>query len=76
MYKVIGKIDGWDDIPWDAPIIVTGSIGGSDTWMLRMPGVFKNDNGSSRFLNDFGMPTHFKKGDLLALNILERRETE
>lgn len=75
MYKIIGKIDCWDDIPWGAPIVVSGSIGGSDTWMHRMPGVFMNNNDTPRFIDDFGVQTCLKKGDLLALNILERSKT-
>lgn len=72
MYKTTGKIDSFDDIPWGIPIIVTGSIDGSRAWMQRMPGVFKRDSGNFRFVNDFGMSTHFKKGDIISLNMLER----
>lgn len=74
MYKTTGRIDSFDDIPWDIPIIVTGSIDGGRAWMQRMPGVFKRDSGNFRFVNDFGMSTHFKKGDIISLNILERNE--
>jgi hypothetical protein len=76
MYKVTGTIDKWDDIPWDARIIVTGSIDGSRAWMLRMPGVFKKDSGDYRFVDDFGIATHFKRDGRISLNILERSEVE
>ena len=69
MYKKIGNIDGFNDIPWDKPIIITGSIGRA--WSHRMPGVFKKDNNDFRFVNEFGMSTRFNNNDLISLNILE-----
>ena len=72
MYRVTGKIDRWDDIPWDVPIIISGGINGSDAWFWRMPGVFKKDNDRSRFVDDFGMSTPLLKGGRIGLNILEK----
>ena len=72
MYKVVGKIDRWNDIPWDVPTIVSGSSGGNSAWFWRMPGVFRKDNGRCWFIDDFGCSSTLEKDGLIALNVLER----
>lgn len=71
MYRRIGEIRTFKDIPWDKPIIVTGGIGWCGAWCQRMPGIFRKDNDDFRFVNDFGMSTRFNKNDFISLNILE-----
>jgi hypothetical protein len=73
MYRVIGKINSFENIPWGKPIIITGSIDGNRAWFQRMPGVFKKDNDNFRFVDDFGMSTCFEKNDFLSLNLLEKQ---
>lgn len=71
MYKVVGKIDSFKDIPWNKPIIVTGGIDGSRAWFQRMTGIFRKDNDKFRFVDDFGISTCFGENDSMALTVLE-----
>ena len=70
MYRKIGEIDSFGEIPWGKEIIVTGSIGNGD-WVQRMKGVFEQNSNDYRFKNEFGMSTRFSPGDFISLNVLE-----
>lgn len=74
MYKKIGKIENFEDIPWGKEIIITGSVDGNRAWLYRMRGTFKKDDCNYRFVNEFGMPTHFNKQDKFSLNILQHEQ--
>jgi hypothetical protein len=72
MYKAIGKIDSFDEIPWDEPVIIAGSIGKhSRSWFWKMPGVFRKGNDDFRFLDDCGIATRFERNDSISLSLLE-----
>jgi len=73
MFKKTGNIDSFADIPWDKQIIITGSIAGNKSYFQRMEGTFRKDNDNFRFVDDFGMSTHFNKNDSMSLNILEKQ---
>ena len=70
MYRKIGEIDSFGEIPWGKEIIVTGSIENGD-WVQRMKGVFEQNSNDYRFKNEFGMFTRFSPGDFISLNVLE-----
>ena len=70
MYRKIGEINGFSEIPWGKEIIVTGSIG-SGNWVQRMKGVFEQNSSDYRFKNEFGMSTHLSPNDFISLNVLE-----
>lgn len=75
MYRRIGEIHGFNEIPWGKEIIITGSIG-NGSWVQRMKGVFKKSKNDYRFENEFGMNTCFAPSELISLNILEKYEPE
>lgn len=70
MYKLIEKVDVFEDIPWDEPIIISGSIDSNQSWFWRMSGVFKKNDGDFRFMDEHGMATQFSRNDSISLNIL------
>ena len=72
MYKLVGIIRKFDDIPFDKQIIIAGSINGQEAWFHYMPGTFKKDNDDYRFVNVHGMPTRFGKETPIALSVLEK----
>ena len=72
MYKLVGVIRNFNDIPFDKQIIIAGSINGNELWFHRMPGTFKKDNDDYRFVNVHGMPTRFSKETPISLSILEK----
>ena len=76
MYRKIGEINGFSEIPWDESVIISGSIGGNRSWVQRMPGVFRKDNNDFRFVDDFGMSTRFGRSDSTSLNLLEKYKPE
>ena len=69
-YKKTGGIDSFYEIPWNKPIIVSGSIG-RDAWMWHMPGVFERNNGKARFMNEYGMAKNVDENTHISLNVLE-----
>ena len=71
MYKRVGVITTFGEIPWGKHITVTGSIGGNRSWSCRMPGIFLRDNGNFRFMNDYGTATCFSEGDDILMSVLE-----
>ena len=71
MYRKIGEINNFSDIPWGKEIIITGSTG-NESWVSRMKGVFKKDSNGYRFENEFGMSTHFEPSSFISLNVLEK----
>lgn len=71
MYKKVGVITAFEDIPWGTHIIVTGSIGGSKSWCQRLPGTFLRDNDNYRFISDYGTATCFSEDDDILMSMLE-----
>lgn len=70
MYKKIGEINGFSEIPWGKEIIITGSVGNG--WYWNAKGRFtKNENGC-RFQDDCGVCTQFIPSDFISLNVLEK----
>ena len=70
MYRKIGKINSFDEIPWGKEIIVSGSIGKRD-WMQRMKGVFEQSGNDYRFKNEFDMFTRLSPDDFISLSVLK-----
>ena len=71
MYRIIGEIIHFNEIPWGKEVIVSGSIG-RNHWFWHMKGVFKSQSGNCRFENEFGMSTHLSPDDFISLNVLEK----
>ena len=72
MYKLVGSINSFKDIPFDKQVIISGSIDGTQSWFHRVPGIFRKDNDDYRFVDDHGMASRFRKETPLSLNVLER----
>lgn len=72
MYRKVGEINGFGEIPWGKEITITGGVGRG--WFWRMKGVFRKGNGDFRFVDDFGMSTRFGRDDLVSLNLLEKQD--
>lgn len=72
MYKVVGEIKNFNDIPFDRHVIISGAIDGTQSWFHRIPGTFKKDNDDYRFVDDYGMASRFRKDTPISLSVLER----
>ena len=71
MYRKIGEITRFSEIPWGKEIIVSCYIGKSD-WVWAMKGVFEQNSNGYRFKNELGMSIRFSPDDFISLNVLEK----
>jgi len=69
MYRKIGEINGFSEIPWGKEIIITGSVGNG--WYWQAKGNFIKGESSCRFKDECGVFTQFIPGDFISLNVLE-----
>lgn len=74
MYKKVGTIDHFEEIPFDRQVIISGGITRTD-WVWRMPGIFRKDNDDFRFVNEFEMSTRFNRDVSISLNVLEKEQS-
>lgn len=70
MYRKIGEINGFDEIPWGKEIIITGSVGNGWYWLAK--GTFEKNDTGFRFRDECGVCTQFAPGDFISLNVLEK----
>ncbi len=76
IFKIVGCIDNFQDIPFDQKIIISGSIGGKTAWFYKIPGIFIKINAGFCFLDDYGISTPFSENDIISLNILGKQDAE
>lgn len=70
MYRKIGEINSFSEIPWGREIIITGSVGNG--WYWKAKGRFSRNENGGRFQDECGACTQFAPGDFISLNVLEK----
>ncbi len=70
MFRRIGQINSFNEIPWGKKVMIMGSVCHND-WCYGMPGAFRKNERGYYFENDFGMKTYFKKEDFIGVNLME-----
>ncbi|TQI66249.1 hypothetical protein [Clostridium sp. KNHs216] len=70
MYKKVGEINRFSEIPWGKEIIITGSVGNGWYWLSK--GKFVRGDNGLHFRDDCGVYSQFAPNDFISLNVLEK----
>lgn len=70
MYRKIGEISAFSEIPWGKEIIITGSVGRG--WYWHAQGRFSRNENGCRFQDECGVCTQFAPSNFISLNVLEK----